>query len=112
MAISANLMRRCSAALLALLVSWPGLACASALGTERFVRFDTQGEVVLANAGFAAALVVGKDEFPGVVRAVRDLQRDIASVTGKTPAWQVGAPAAAPAAIIIGTLGRNAERHC
>lgn len=56
----------------------------------------------------AAPILVGKDGFPGVLRAARDLQRDIGKVTGKTPQWQPGSAAPASDMIIVGTLGRHA----
>ncbi|BDT56702.1 hypothetical protein MasN3_01960 [Massilia varians] len=49
--------------------------------------------------------MVGKDDYPGVLRAARDLQRDIQKVTGKAPQWHTSA--AASDVIIVGTLGRH-----
>jgi hypothetical protein len=83
---------------------------AQALGTQRFVddKGASAGSVMLAQARGAAPILVGGDEFPGVLRAARDLQRDIGTVTGKTPRWQAGGPAAADDVIIVGTLGHHA----
>ena len=82
---------------------------AQALGTRQFVELDDKAGagVVLAGNGRVAPILVGKDDFPGVVRAARDLQRDIGSVTGKTPQWIEGDPGAARDVIIVGTLGKN-----
>jgi hypothetical protein len=82
---------------------------ALALGTKQIVDLDNKhgAGVVLARASRAAPIVVGKDDFPGVLRAARDLQRDVGRVTGKTPQWIEGNPTAASDVILIGTLGRN-----
>lgn len=58
-------------------------------------------------SGDAAPLVVASSDFPGVLRAAGDLQADIASVTGVTPALAADRiPAGAPP-VLIGTLGRS-----
>ena len=80
---------------------------AHALGTRPFVDLNGKDGVVLARTGAVAPIVVGNDDFPGVLRAARDLQRDIGSVTGKTPRWDVGKAASATDMIIVGTLGRH-----
>lgn len=78
-----------------------------ALGTQPFVDFSGKDGVILARSGDVAPIVVGKDDFAGVLRAARDLQRDIGNVTGKMPRWDAGKPAAATYAIVVGTLGRH-----
>ncbi|MCC2954882.1 glycosyl hydrolase 115 family protein [Massilia sp. IC2-477] len=78
-----------------------------ALGTPRFVDLQGKEGVRLVAGARAAPIVVDKDDFPGVLRAARDLQRDLQAVTGRTPQWQTGA-AAGSDAIIVGTLGRHA----
>lgn len=85
-----------------------GPAHASALGTPKFVDFAGSTGVVLSGNRGAAPIIVSADEYPGVVRAARDLQRDIQSVSGREPQWKVGASVQSDDAIIIGTLGRNA----
>ncbi|MGI4846132.1 MAG: glycosyl hydrolase 115 family protein [Janthinobacterium lividum] len=76
-----------------------------ALGTARFVDVRGGEGVQLVAGKRAAPIVVGKDDYPGVLRAARDLQRDIQKVTGKTPQWHTSA--AASDVIIVGTLGRH-----
>ncbi|WP_343730414.1 glycosyl hydrolase 115 family protein [Duganella sp.] len=87
-----------------------GTSCAGALaiGTERFVKTDQADGVVIAAAGRAATIVLGKDEYEGVLRAARDLQRDIGAVSGTTPQTVSGNAPAAQDLIIAGTLGRHA----
>ena len=76
-----------------------------ALGTPRFVDVQGKDGVQLVSKDRAAPIVVGQDDYPGVLRAARDLQRDIQRVTGKTPQWQTSA--AGSDVIIAGTLGRH-----
>ncbi|EEF25356.1 conserved hypothetical protein, partial [Ricinus communis] len=84
-----------------------GSAAAHAIGTQRFVKVDQVDGVVIAANGGATTIVLGKDEHEGVLRAARDLQRDIGSVTGATPKSVTGAAPAEQDLIIAGTLGRN-----
>jgi hypothetical protein len=91
------------AALAGLLMAGP----AHALGTQRFVSDTGTDGVILAHAQHVAPIVVGKDELPGVLRAARDLQRDIGAVTGSTPRWQVDRAATADDVVIVGTLGHH-----
>jgi hypothetical protein len=80
----------------------------AAVGEESFVRFAPQrGALALAQTGGAAPLLVDAADWPGVVRATRDLQADVERVSGQKPAVVLVAPPAAPVAILIGTLGRS-----
>ncbi|MBP1205010.1 hypothetical protein JOD97_003052 [Duganella sp. 1411] len=80
---------------------------AHALGTGRFVQLDGGEGVVVAADGRAAPLLVSPGDFPGVLRAARDLQRDVGKVSGATPAWRTDTVAMAGDIIIAGTLGRH-----
>ena len=83
-------------AALALLLSL--VANARAIGQEAFVGFAPQpGAVSLGDA----RIVTDEHDFPGVLRASRDLQADIAAVTGHAASGRTDA-------IIVGTLGRSA----
>ncbi len=53
--------------------------------------------------GAAAGLRVDAADWPGVLRAARDLQADINRVTGVSPAWNTGGRRL----ILIGTVGRS-----
>nr|WP_315216422.1 glycosyl hydrolase 115 family protein [uncultured Duganella sp.] len=94
------------AALLALLTC---ALPAQALGQKRLTTFDSPAPdaVTLANAGRAATIYVDKADHPGVLRAARDLQEDIASVSTARPALEhTGKPNGADV-IIIGTIGKS-----
>ena len=54
---------------------------AHALGRESFIVHEAgQGAVALAHAGRATPIYADAKDFPGVLRAVGDLQQDIARV--------------------------------
>ena len=59
--------------------------------------------------GQAAPLCASPDDWPGVLRTVRDVQADINRVTGHLPALLAAAPTAGqPPAVLVGTLGHSA----
>ena len=79
-----------------------------ALGQTRYVEFAaTPGSVRLASNGTAAPIVVDSQDYPGVLRAARDLQTDIDRVSRIRPAIITGRPEQAAELIIVGTLGKN-----
>jgi hypothetical protein len=61
----------------------------------------------LSHHGKAAPLFVDPGDFPGVLRAGRDLRDDIERVTSIRPVFATGAPGTARNAILIGTLGKS-----
>ena len=91
-----------------------GLACAAAaparamIGREpRVVFYPAPGAFPLFQERHATGIRVDSQDFPGVLRAARDLQADFGRVTGVTPEFATGDSAPAAPALIIGTLGRN-----
>ena len=87
----------------------PGaLAAASGPGNVRMVEpAATPGAVHLVSSGTVAQLVVDSQDYPGVLRAVNDLQEDIRRVTGVRPPLVTAAPSKASDVVVVGTLGRN-----
>jgi hypothetical protein len=65
------------------------------------------GALPLVAAGMAAPLVTAEDDWPSVRRAAGDLQADIERVSGVKPEVKSTTPAAAPVAVIIGTVGKS-----
>ena len=63
---------------------------------------------VVSMSGTAAEINYDNSDFPGVIRAIRDLQNDIDSVTGKRPLL-VPENKTSEYEIIIGTLGKNKQ---
>ena len=79
-----------------------------ALGQTRYVEFAaSQGSMRLASNGTAAPIVVDSQDYPGVLRAVRDLQMDVDRVTRARPEIITERPAQAVDLIIVGTLGKH-----
>ncbi|MBZ5582455.1 MAG: glycosyl hydrolase 115 family protein [Acidobacteriia bacterium] len=77
-----------------------------ALGQPRYVETVARpGSFAVAQGKTAATLWVDAADWPGVVRAVSDLQADIERVTGVKPAISNQAPGGN--AIIIGTVGKS-----
>ena len=62
---------------------------------------------VLAGNGRAATIVVSSHDYPGAVRAARDLGADIGKVTGSAPAITLDSMPRGHSVILIGTLGRS-----
>jgi len=79
-----------------------------ALGQKRYVEFTpSPGAIRLAGKFVAAPIVLDSQDYPGVLRAARDLQGDIERVTKLRPAVIIDGPALPADVIIVGTLGKN-----
>jgi hypothetical protein len=65
------------------------------------------GRFALAVSGASAPLYVASRDFPGVVRAARDLRADVGRVTQIEPVVSIDTIPVAKQLVIIGTLGRN-----
>ncbi len=78
-------------------------------GDRRIVTgIPSEGSLVLASAGRCAPMYISHDEWPGVIRAFRDLQNDLGSVTGTVPGLSISAKVARSDLVIIaGTIGRS-----
>ena len=61
----------------------------------------------LSRSGKAAPLFIDPSDFPGVLRAGRDLQADIERVTSIRPAFSTDSPGINRDAVLIGTLGNS-----
>ena len=79
-----------------------------ALGQRRYVSTTaTPGSFCIAQGKTVAPIYVDSADFPGVVRAVGDLQADIARVTGLTPAIAHAEKGLEAGVIIVGTIGKS-----
>jgi len=67
------------------------------------------GAIVLASAGNCSPLLVSPGEWPGVTRALTDLQNDLGRVTGTMPGLiTTTKPPRSEFVVIAGTVGRSA----
>jgi hypothetical protein len=81
---------------------------AFALGQTHYVEsVNSPGSFTIVQDNAAATLYVDSGDHAGVIRAVNDLQADVARVTGKTPAVSHQENGLGPNAIIVGTLGKS-----
>src|SRR5262245_14747284 len=79
-----------------------------AIGQPRYIEDTcTRDCFPLAQGKSVAPIVVDATDYPGVVRAVHDLQMDVFRVTSQTPSF-LNEPVAGPTAILVGTLGHSA----
>ncbi|MFO1449010.1 MAG: glycosyl hydrolase 115 family protein [Opitutaceae bacterium] len=65
------------------------------------------GAFPLAVKSGVAPVWAAPTDWPGVLRAARDLQADVERVTGQRPLLATTTPSAGPAAVLIGTVGRS-----
>jgi len=79
-----------------------------AVGQTRYVDVrDSQGSFCLARGDRLATIYVDSCDYPGVVRAVKDLQADIERVTGRKPILTHERAGLEANAIIVGTIGKS-----
>lgn len=105
--LQAALERRVKPVLVALLVS-AAPTCTFGIGQMKFVSTNkTAAAFQMAAAGTVASVFVDSRDWPGVVRAAKDLCADIERVTGVKPAIYESDEPVGTNVIIIGTLGRS-----
>src|ERR1039458_8910771 len=79
----------------------------SALGQVRYVETNkSPGSFSIVEDKVAAILCVDSNDHAGVVRAVKDLQTDVARVTDSTPVIVHEEKNFGTNAIIVGTIGK------
>ena len=79
-----------------------------ALGEPKYVETrPASGSFRLVHEGAMASICVDVDDYPGVVRASRDLQADIFRVTGRTPPLCVDGNTLSGDVLLIGTIGKS-----
>lgn len=91
-----------------LAITWYASAAHAHFGEPRFVAFEMQrGAAVVARNDRAATLWLDDTDFPGVIRAARDLQDDVQRVTNVKPELVTQPQIHGESAIIIGTIGKS-----
>ncbi|MCX6332747.1 MAG: glycosyl hydrolase 115 family protein [Bacteroidia bacterium] len=75
-------------------------------GTQSFISFDS-GILTLSAKGKSAPLLVSSKDWPGVIRAFKDLQSDIEKVTSVKPEFCTDNVTKSQEVIIAGTIGKS-----
>jgi len=79
-----------------------------ALGQPRYVETaPASGSFLLVHQGIAARLYVDSGDYPGVVRATRDLQADILRVSGCTAPLNESVNHLSGDVVLVGTIGKS-----
>lgn len=77
-----------------------------AAGANPFVtKIYTSGSFPISKQGKVSSILVSKNDWPGVIRAAKNLQTDIEKVTGNKPDFREDK--ASGMTIIIGTIGKS-----
>ena len=85
------------------------LQYANALGDKQYVTTtDEAGSFALYTKGHSAQLYITSQDYPGVIRALKDLQSDIEKVTGYKPVLSVDTLPKTSNMVLVGTIGKNA----
>lgn len=97
---------------LTIMLVCPVVACVAgpSLGLEQDLMSSEKrpGYFPLVSDAEAAPLIFDAEDYPGVIRAVRDLQSDVARVTTCTPSMSPSLTPSSSRIVIVGTLGKNA----
>ncbi|WP_229725114.1 glycosyl hydrolase 115 family protein [Hymenobacter baengnokdamensis] len=78
------------------------------VGTSYISATESAGSFPLFANGRAATLYASPGEWPGVLRAARDVQADLGRVTGQKPALRTSPPQGRQPVVLIGTIGHSA----
>ncbi|MGQ1948782.1 glycosyl hydrolase 115 family protein [Geofilum sp. OHC36d9] len=83
-------------------------AMADNIGKTKYVSENNDnGYFPITTKNKAAQLLIDSKDFPGVIKALKDLQQDILKVSGVEPALNYDKLGGANNAIIVGTLGQS-----
>jgi hypothetical protein len=85
-----------------------GLTCTSLMAMPNYVSTAKQpGFFTLAEPGVCAVFVASRNEHPGVLRVLDNLQADFIKVTAQVPPIVLDEPPAGREVVLIGTLGKS-----
>jgi len=81
---------------------------AGATGEPKYVSAqNAAGSFALSLAGKPVAIYGSSNDYPGVIRAMKDLRTDIASVTGSKPKLFIGDEKPENHVVLVGTIGKS-----
>jgi len=90
-----------------ILLAWCS-STAYAVGEPAYISFKSKpGYFGLTVAGKPAPLYISADDYPGVIRALKDLQSDITSVTGTKPGLFTRDMPSGKQVVLVGTIGKS-----
>ncbi len=90
------------------ILSIAGMQKVSAIDKTSYVSEKKgNGYFALAESGNPAPLFISNDDYPGVIRALKDLQADIKRVTDKEPGLSIDKLPASKNIVLVGTLGKS-----
>lgn len=84
------------------------VAALSCQAQETFVSFNSNKSFALYSKATTVPILVNDSDYPGVLRAVKDLQQDILAVTGKSPEIVQNKINGSKQILIVGTIGKSA----
>jgi hypothetical protein len=99
-------MQKCLAYLLVSFSLWLNIKAQPTFSTEPFISFEG-GVLSISESGRSAPLLISSKDWPGVIRAFRDLQADIGKVTSSLPEIQTDQVPKSKEIIIAGTIGKS-----
>lgn len=99
-------MQKCLALLLLSFSLWLNLKSQPTFGTKSFISFES-GAFAITAEGRSAPFLVSSKEWPGVIRALKDLQTDIGKVTSSLPEIKTDQIPESKEIIIAGTIGKS-----
>jgi hypothetical protein len=99
-------MKRCLVFILVLITLLLKLNGQPTFGTDSFISFD-KGVLTISAEGKSAPLLVSSKEWPGVIRAFKDLQHDIEKVSSILPQLYTDQIPGSKEIIIAGTIGKS-----
>jgi hypothetical protein len=76
-------------------------------GGSYVVSTNAKGNFRLSAAGKSAPIYMNDTDYPGVIRAAKDLQKDITAVTKAQPVFSTGKVNSAGEVVLIGTIGKS-----
>ena len=99
-------MKRSLAFIFALTTLWFNISAQPTFGTDSFISFE-KGVLTISSEGKSAPLLVSSTDWPGVIRAFKDLQNDIEKVTSALPQLYTDQIPKSKEIIIAGTIGKS-----
>jgi len=79
-----------------------------AIGQPKYIQErPSDGSFTIVHGQDVATIFVGKDDWPGVIRAANDLKADIERVTGRSPSITHDQDRLVGSAILVGTIGKG-----